>query len=205
MIVGEEGAGNWGCGKKICKGYNDEPWTKYDIDKIQNYNKEKIDFQCKFFKIHSETEYQKDMGFEFHGGFWNRFSSIIKLNNCSCIWNNLDKIHLLKDGKCALSKEDRDMLHNTDIHVLCQEIDILKPNIVLFCGWKDRDDAFERELPNVYEKLYDRGNDSYKGIDKYIYLVENDNVKYLFTNHPCWRRKPKDYENNIITTIKQLL
>lgn len=65
--------------------------------------------------------------------FWCRFKKV-KDFVYPCVWNNLDKIHLLRK-KCALSTDDEILLHYTKTKILQKEIEILKPTTVMFFGW----------------------------------------------------------------------
>ena len=164
MIVGEEGAGNWGCGKTIWKGFNDTVWeckSEEDIKRIQEYNSKQTYYQL------STT--QKDKWYKKNNGrFWNRIRSIKMINSDKVVivWNNLDKIHGINEYSPCLNPADREKLHSTKIKILAEEIKILEPNIIVFCGWSKRENAFKAELSSefvpVYNKFFKKINGRYE-------------------------------------------
>ena len=84
-----------------------------------------------------------------------------------------------------------------------EEIKILKPQTVVFFGWYRQ--SLAAELPEIYKDFYENGN--YIEFNKKIYKVLKDGINYIFSNHPSWRGryKPADYENNVITCVKESL
>lgn len=187
MIVGEEGHGEWGCGKAYGWKKSDPAWTINDIEKIHYYNDWAL------------SEYTKGK----MSPFWRRFKKIKELG-FPCVWNNLDKIHYRekRDDAYHLNEDERSMLHSTPTKVLQKEIEILKPTVVVFFGWYY--DSLVEELPDICAELYPGG----KGDDslwKYsFYTIKKDNITYIFTYHPGWRKnKPKDYEDRVMDEVKQ--
>ena len=85
MIVGKEGYGDLGSGKR-------DGLTVDDIVKIQDTNKAIVE------KI---TDTKKD-----NRKFWQRFIKIAE-NDCSCVWNNIDKIFIKGKVKCSLGDAER--------------------------------------------------------------------------------------------------
>lgn len=131
--------------------------------------------------------------------FWQRFK-ILQGLGC-CIWNNLDKVHRRGVGKCQLRSEERSLLHSTNIKILAKEIEILKPEVVVFFGWYG--ESVKKELPNIFQSLYPKGlgcNIAWAD-EKYFSIVDNG-ISYIFTYHPSWRGKPKEYEATICDIIK---
>ncbi len=181
MIVGKEGYGDLGSGKR-------DGLTVDDIVKIQDTNKAIVE------KI---TDTKKD-----NRKFWQRFIKIAE-NDCSCVWNNIDKIFIKGKVKCSLGDAERIALHSTSIKILQEEIKILKPQTVVFFGWYRQ--SLAAELPEIYKDFYENGN--YIEFNKKIYKVSKDGINYIFSNHPSWRGryKPADYENNVITCVKESL
>ena len=207
MVVGEEGAGKWGCGKTIWKGFNETEWCfkrKEDIFNIQEYNRVQTAYQLGIIK--EAKGYTKN-----NGRFWKRINNIKGIkNNIVIIWNNLDKIHKIKNG-CVLSSDERQKLHDTHIKILAEEIRILSPTIVVFCGWSNRKDAFRLEFTEndgVYEKFFKKNNgkyecEQYKNEDKLydIYYMKKDSITYILTKHPQWQTN--EYENKVIEVISK--
>lgn len=200
MIVGEEGAGSWGCGKtkdeKSKIAYNSDIWNAHDIDKIQQYNREQIDFQCKLYKIHNNPEWYENRGFVKNKVFWQRFRKIFKMDATSVIWNNLDKIHSLskRNRSFALFKKERESLHKTNIKILQEEITLLKPTLIIFFGWHWN--SLSYELPEIYEELCKDW--------KKIAPIQTQDRTYIFSYHPN-ARKGKEYENDLLKTVQDNL
>ncbi len=181
MIVGEEGYGEWGCGKA-------EGWTIDDIEKIQNYN-----LQVAKKIIEKGSDRRK---------FWTRFIGVSNLGY-PCIWNNLDKIHHLRKGKCRLNVEEEILLHSTETKILQNEIDVLKPNFIIFFGWYY--EALSRELPEICKQLYPKGKLDNSLWKNSFYNIEDNGTNYIFSYHPSWRKKPTGYEQNLLNCIKSCL
>ena len=208
MIVGEEGAGEWGAGKTYGWKKDEKSWGVSDFDKIIEYNRIKM---LKMIKEDELKEDEKSLCENKGGNFWKRFKKIYDFGY-PCIWNNLDKIHRIKNG-CVLSSDERQKLHSTHIKILAEEIRILNPTIVVFCGWNNRKDAFRLEFPEndgVYEKFFKKNNgkyecEQYKNEDKLydIYYMKKDSITYILTKHPGWRGKckPKNYEDTVLKII----
>jgi hypothetical protein len=190
MIVGEEGYGEWGCGKAYGWDKNKPAWTLKDIAKIQDYNRWAID------------KYATG-----RTAFWRRFKQIKDLG-LPCIWNNLDKIHFLKKRKGLkhqLTTAEEQLLHSTEIKVLQEEIDILKPTVVVFFGWYYH--SLVRELPEICHMLYPKGERD-DSLWKYkVYKIKKDNITYIFTYHPAWhgKNKPKTYEEDVLQEVKNAI
>ncbi len=131
--------------------------------------------------------------------FWIRFKKISDFG--CCIWNNLDKVHRLREDSCRLSCKERKLLHSTKIKILAKEIELLKPNVVVFFGWYG--DSIKEELPSIYEQLYPNGAKSNIAWSKKKYFVaELYGISFIFTYHPAWRQKPSDYEATVLEIIK---
>ncbi len=183
MIVGEEGYGEWGCGKKYGQTPQDPPYTIKSIEQLQEYNSWVIKTKKSSSKLTP---------------FWRRFNKILDLG-FPCIWNNLDKIHsTIKRSKLKykLSNGEEQLLHITPTKILQKEIEILKPTIVIFFGWYSI--ALRAELPKVFE-LFDKDRKSHK--DKNIHKVELDKITYIFTNHPRWGITKKGYEEEVLNLV----
>ena len=134
MIVGEEGHGKWGAGKS-------DGWRFDDIDRIQKFNEEYMNSQIGLDDIYSRN----------NSPFWKRFRKIADIGY-PCVWNNLDKIHRLGNGKCALTDKERTLLHSTETKLLYEEIRLLSPTVVVFFGWYGL--SLQAELPSLFKMVY---------------------------------------------------
>lgn len=181
MIVGEEGAGE----------------KQYDcsIEEAQKFNKEYLISQ-----LHNGDEnYDRN-----RSQFWNRFRKIARLPGVSVCWNNLDKIHMSRAKNCALKPKQRNVLHQTPTKILREEIKLLRPTHVIFFGWYGV--SLQQECPEVFDILYPNGlNDSSAWEEKKMVALTFDNIYYLFTYHPGWRRKSKDYEHKVMQQIERMI
>ena len=179
MIVGEEGYGAWGQGKQA-------GLTLSDIEKIQKANGKIVDYI-----LAKDNDNRK---------FWRRFKSISDFD-VPCIWNNLDKIYYMGKNRkrCCLTTTEENLLHSTNIKILKEEINILKPSIVIFFGWYNN--ALNIELPAIYEKLNPNGSD--RLWKNSLYKIEDNGIDYIFTYHPSWRGKykPVDYEKKVVDCV----
>jgi hypothetical protein len=194
LIVGEEGRGNW----------NVDGWK--DLNAAHMADIEKI---IAWHKGYFETQLgiKNDKKFTYNrSAFWRRVRRINTIKNCVCAWTNLDKIHHNGQKNCALTKKERILLHSISCKILKEEIHILKPNIVLFCGYTQRRDAFFAELPTVAEKFYANQASALPYEQLYntcIYRVADDGILYIFTQHP--NRKSKEYELQVINAIQEAI
>lgn len=191
LIVGEEGYG--------------EKTFNLPIEKAQEFNRDFLLDQ-----INNEGK---------HSPFWRRIWRIAesmkdKGYSYSITWTNLDMIHHNGTKGCALTAKERNALHSTDIKILSKEIDILRPTHVIYFGWYFV--SVRAELQDghseVFKHLYPsekRGDNSQWGKDKmtkYQECQENGNrLWHIFTYHPGWRRKPKDYEDKVLNQISETL
>ena len=199
MIVGEEGYGEWGAGKQYGWREGESSWEFDDFKNIMDYNRIKTLVQVGAKLIPDEERLCNKT----RNKFWIRYYNIYKELGLPCVWNNLDKIHLRGNKNCALSKEDRKKLHSVKNKILSKEIEILKPTIVLFCGWSERKIAFENELPkDIYDKFYN-DYDEYKPTKYKIYSIKNDDVHYIFSYHPHYANRIEGYEEAIIKLINE--
>ena len=193
MIVGEEGAGEWGAGKIYGWKKDEKSWWVNDFDKIIEYNRIKM---LKMIKEDELKEDEKSLCDNTGGNFWKRFKKIYDFGY-PCIWNNLDKIHSVVyrgKNKYKLLDKERKTLHNMKTHILEKEIEILKPTIVVFFGWHTLSVKKEIDI-NPYEKELEG--------EKYIYVNKKGDTFYIFTNHPGWfgKYKPKNYEDTVLKII----
>ena len=188
MVIGKEGysTGAWGKWKGL---------SVDSIDELQEYNYEVM---MSNIDRHQCNEYEKRKG-----AFWGRMRRIYQEFDCSCIWNNLDKIHHktcenVKKNNSPLTCKEQKILHSTPTKILKNEIEILKPTMVVFFGWYTY--SLSSELPYVAELLVESGWDK-ANWQQDIPVIEVGNIKYIFTYHP--NRKPKAYEQLVIDTIRE--
>lgn len=244
MIVGEEGYGDWGFGKK--SGWNEETVQSWQDEFETNHGKLTADERAKLEKMLwntapiavfgdnaiSEDGIEKLMRYntwatkDYHLGegrksaFWIRFESIAKLENCAVVWNNIDKIYsriYRKDSKYALPGDERARLHGVETKILKEEIEILKPNIVLFCGWNEI--SLKEELPDIAAE-YNRRKDEplelnilkmcveskvHIAAKRYLCEIKRDGVTYIMSYHPKWGHFQKGYENSVFEMVKSAM
>lgn len=181
MIVGEEGAGK--------KQYDET------IEIAQRFNTEYLQSQLN----HGDQNYGKNCS-----QFWHRFRKVASIPGVSVVWNNLDKIHISRKGNGKLKMKDRKALHRTPTKILQEEINLLDPTHVIFFGWYGI--SLQSECPYVFDKLYPGGlkDDSMWKLEK-MAALSVDGIHYIFTYHPGWRSKGKDYEGKVMRLIQDSL
>lgn len=181
LVVGEEARGDW----------DKDGWRNADISRIMQWSKEH----------QTEQLTQKT-----NSAFWKRVKRIENIagKDIVCAWTNLDKIHRNGKENCALTGIERTKLHSTDIKILREEIRILQPDAVVFCGYHKRRTAIEIELPSVAEKFYGEEGVGYtKPFDEKIYQVLDEGISYIFAQHP--NRKSNAYEEKVILALKRAI
>lgn len=192
LIVGEEGYG--------------EKTFDTSIKKAQEFNRTYLLSQIDPDQLDKNDRYKRN-----GSSFWRRIRSIAELmkgngSSYSITWTNLDMIHHLKTGdrKCVLQDDERIALHSTPTKILSEEIRILEPTHVIYFGWYGI--SLEKELPAVFRLLYPNGlgDDSQWKEEKMAKYQENG-VWHIFTYHPGWGRKPKDYEDKVLDRILETL
>lgn len=181
MIVGEEGAGE----------------KRYDetMETAQQFNKEYLQSQLD----HGDDNYGKNCS-----QFWHRFRKIASLPGVSVVWNNLDKIHISRKGNGKLKMKDRKALHKTPTKILQEEIVLLEPTHVIFFGWYGI--SLQCECPHVFDKLYPGGPKDYSvWQSEKMASLSVAGIHYIFTYHPGWRQKGKDYEDKVLKIVERAL
>lgn len=186
LIVGEEGAGEWGCGKQ------NNSLSPDDFEAIQEYNRSYLAKQLGQIPMQGEKKN--------NSGFWRRVRAVSKYGVCA--WSNIDKIHRLGKSKCVLSTTEQRKLHSTQTQILSEEIQILQPSLVVFFGWYRI--SLLHELPELFEILYPNGfNGGFLGN---LVRIDHDGLPFIFTYHPGWRgNKPADYEDSVLEMIRNSL
>ncbi len=188
MIVGEEGSG----GTQGDKQFN------APIQDAQKFNEEYLLRQLDKGNARN-TDYRWNSS-----PFWRRLRAIKDLGAAVC-WNNIDKVHAIRNGRCNLNKCDRKALHSTKTKILAEEIRILNPTHIVYFGWYG--DSLKAELPLIYERLYSTdGKNDYKWKGGTI-CCENDdsNRWHIFTYHPSWGQRQKGYENLVLEEIEKAM
>lgn len=211
MIVGEEGYGKWGCGKRYGWTEAAPAWSSNSYNDIRLYHRDLILSQTKFKDIflNSEdidqlynTEDYRDFATWFYAlytrrkpfntNFWQRIYSIYNIGrNTSIIWNNLDKIFALKEDntkRCALTYTDRVNLHSVSTKLLEEEIKITQPTIVIFNGWYGT--SIKEELRKIYDKFYEPAPlkewEEHR-ISTVTDVTDDGTIKYICAYHPAFR------------------
>jgi hypothetical protein len=195
MVVGEEGYGEWGCGKQYGWTTDDQSWAFNDFKSIINYNRIKILKQVDEIKLKAE---EIDLCKKTNSKFWERFDKLYKI--APCVWNNFDKIHKCSNSNCQLNAYERKQLHKNGI--LAKEIEILDPHFVVFFGWRSGS-ALKMELRDVYEKLYPQGIYDNTHWREKIDVINMGDRTYIFTYHP--ERKTMAYGKMVDEQISKMI
>lgn len=187
LIVGQEGYGG------------NHPFDE-SIEGAQKFNREYLACQLE--------QYDKDPPYElnYRSNYWRRVRKIAKLpklDDFSITWTNIDKIHRI-GSRCPLLKKQRRSLHQTQTKILAEEIKLLQPNVVVFCGWYDI--SLEAELPEVYRKLKKHDVDYPSFWNEHLMkTISEGGISYIFTYHPGWRKKPKGYEEKVLLEVESCI
>ena len=182
MVVGEEGFGTRGCGR-------DQSILANEIERIQSLNFEYLKKQL----------YDLPVGEVNNSAFWRRFR---RVSQCGvCCWTNIDKIHILRKKRCALSEKDRKLLHSVPTKVLREEIEILNPTHVIFFGWHGS--SLQKELPELYSFMYPDGPKDNHVWKKNVVSVWFKGRNYIFTYHPNWGYRNAGYEDKVVAELKK--
>ncbi len=186
MIVGEEGSGD----------------SQFDtpIQDAQKFNEEYLLRQL-------DRANTRNIDYEWNSSpFWHRLREIKDLGAAVC-WNNIDKVHALRNGRCNLNKCDRKALHSTKTKILSEEIRILNPTHIVYFGWYGW--SLKEELPEVFGKLYPGGLKDFSQWKESKYkVIFLNNIYHIFTYHPSWGQRQKNfkdgksYEEVILEEIK---
>jgi len=142
--------------------------------------------------------------FSYAGQFWNGISRFLKKLDeknkekpIEFIWNNVVKIG--KSGGKGMPPEYIYQIEKNHFSILSKEIEILKPNIVLFLSGPYRDYILRNQFENIeFESIENYGL-------KQLAKVKLENVEYAFrTYHPnyLWRVGINNYFDTIIDEIK---
>ena len=191
LIVGLDAA--WGEKEKYAS--RDE-----EISKMQQWVIKYLHDQIK----ESKYGFKKDQGY-----FWKRFRNIVNnlpKEKVAFAYCNLDIINNAIGNKKGngLAKKDRKNLHNTKIKIVKSVINIIKPTVVLFCGWSSMEESYKQQLPEeVYKKFYTDFENCKIGDNK-LYKSEHNGVCYILSFHPryTYQTKMKEYENQLIEVIR---
>ena len=183
LIVGEEGYGV----------------TAHDVSIVdaQIFNKEYMQSQLGLSSVYTRNT----------SPFWNRVRKIHALfgaENISITWTNIDKIHRSRIGSCQLRTQDRKSLHKTPTRILEEEVKLLFPTHVIYFGWYGI--SLKGELPEVFQALYPGGLRDYsEWKDCKLVTIEQENIHHIFTYHPSWGQRQKNYEERVLGAIRETL
>ena len=134
--------------------------------------------------------------------FWYRARAVCLLGK-PVAFTSLNMFSMRHAHRSKPSDADRKLMHSGNIRILKEEIDIAKPTHIFFFGWYG--DSLKTELPDVHHCLYPRGDDdSSLWIDSFADFTVNG-VYYLFSYNPYspyWKKKPSDYEDQILKALK---
>ncbi len=226
MIVGEEAAGEWGFGKAFGWGTGSAARWKQNasiykiiIDPIEVFEDGAVNAEGieKLMRYNAWAAKDYHLGKGRKSAFWRRFGQIAGLENCAVVWNNIDKICLRKTSKCALSDGQRALLHSVGTKILKEEIDILKPNVVLFCGWHEI--SLKEELPCIateYNRRMDEplepdilkmcvDSKAHIATKRYLCEIKRDGGIYIMSYHPTWGNFQNGYEGAVFEMVKKAL
>lgn len=211
MIVGEEGYGEWGCGKQSGWTEDAHAWSSDSYNDIRLYHRDLMLSQTKFKDIffnskdinplYNTEEYRNFATWfnelykrekPFNTNFWQRIYSIYSIEkNTAIIWNNLDKIFARKEDttkRCALTYTDRVNLHSVSTKLLEEEIKITQPTIVIFNGWYGT--SIKAELRKIYDKFYESAPlkewEDHR-ICTVTDITDNGAIRYVCAYHPAFR------------------
>ena len=209
LIVGEEGHGDWGCGKW---GEGELKYGPEEIDKIQTYNWSYLSSNLysnpKEESIKFNRLYPGACWKEYNSSrFWTRARNICR-EDIVCAWTNADKIHRKKSSSpsCALTDSQRKKLHSLDHKILQSEIGILDPTHVFFFGWRRK--SFETDLPDVFEEFYRKDSNGHDIYSDHVAVFRLNSRWYIFTKHPGARNLPggyRAYEQSVLEAFSQTL
>lgn len=204
MIVGEEGYGEWGAGKQYGWKEDEPSWKFNDFEKIINYNRIKILQQVDELKLTAE---ETNLCNKTNSAFWFWLKYIYDLydnSKSSFIWNNFDKIHRLRNEKCELTRKQREKLHSTKTKILCEEIKLLKPTMILFFGWRSSfvlKEELGEEFNIVYNTLCPKGANDEEYKSKPCVIQSNGKTFIISWYHPG--RATKKYRELFFNVVKE--
>lgn len=179
---------------------NEYPTIEIELEKCQNWIIEDLSKQLKKEKASSP--------------FWEPIQKIYnEIPNSTIMWTEIDVINMAKaaneKGKrnTALDNEKRKILHSTNIRLLNEIVNLVKPSIIVFLGWHDV--SLKHEMPSIYYDIYPNGNEKNNTVIKnndYIFLTKLDKVPCILSYHPRWQRAHNpQYKNRLVKTIKENL
>lgn len=193
MIIGEEAA--WG------------RRTKYD-DEIKS---------CQEWILNFLNDQVKETKFGFDKNnypFWKRFRLIVEQlpKNSAFCYANIDCINNPNTNNGALTSKERAALHSTDIKILQEVVNLIKPTIVIFFGWHNK--SLKHEFNSLYNKVYPEkeGNTSHFIKNGVLGCYQESNRIYILSYHPSYPiartkqyKNNNEYDNAIVELIKKYI
>ena len=136
--------------------------------------------------------------------FWNLLRKIKKELNCAACWNDLDKLHRIGEKRETIKLNDFSLEEQAQLHIpfndsnqslLLQEINLLKPDIIIFMGANYRQ-SIEKGLGLQENKLINKAPKL--DINKTVVDISNEcsealehSAKVLWMCHPTALTKNK--------------
>lgn len=139
--------------------------------------------------------------------FWRLIRSLNK-SKCEVIWNNIDKVNRVKNGKAIDLSFEEEAFCNASYGVnkktiLQKEIDYYSPDVLLFVTgpnyWKSMSAAFQID-DEILEKLKPTLNNSLVDISSVIDM----NVQSYWTYHPYFLATKFLLDDNIEIILKSI-
>ena len=115
--------------------------------------------------------------------FWRRIHALHEaFPQAAFCWSNIDCINA--DTRRALRETDRKDLHDCEIQLVREMVDIIHPTHILFCGWHNT--SLQHEFPELCERVYPRkiGDAHFMKTNGYILKTDYQGISAVFTYHP---------------------
>lgn len=152
--------------------------------------------------------------------FWNLLRKIKKELNCAACWNDLDKLHRIGEKRETIKLNDFSLEEQTQLHIsfndsnqslLLQEINLLKPDIIIFMGANYRR-SIEKNLGLQENKLINNApkldiNQTVVDISNECFEALTYCAKVLWMCHPTALTKNKNgsFYSHTIEKIMNLI
>lgn len=185
MIVGQETNG-WGDISEFSIDVGEAKWN------INNSQERTIYYLKKNIELSVSTS-----------TFWKFIIELKKEHRFSLCWNNLDKIHYIihnatkrkRDTNCIkLYSNDEKTLNNkigSNKTLMQQEIDIIKPDLIIFLTGPNYKDSMETALQIKLAKIPDKNNEPIVAIDK----------NKIWTYHPSFLYREAELKKKVLSKL----